>query len=110
MDTGTIAGRIEQDIAKKVSHETIYMWIYRERPDLTQYLPRKQAGRKKRNYVNKSRKTHIPNRVDIDNRPNEANKREEFGHFEADCIRIQERRKQDSIVSNSRQVNSYGKN
>lgn len=81
-----IAGRIEQDIAKKVSHETIYMWIYRERPDLTQYLPRKQAGRKKRNYVNKSRKTHIPNRVDIDNRPNEANKREEFGHFEADCI------------------------
>jgi transposase, IS30 family len=81
-----IAGRIEQDIGKKVSHETIYMWIYRERPEFTQYLPRKQAGRKKRNYVNKSRKVRIPNRIDIDQRPKEANQREEFGHFEADTI------------------------
>jgi IS30 family transposase len=81
-----ISGRIFQDIGKKVSHETIYMWIYRERPDLTEYLPRKQAGRKKRNYVKKSRKVHIPNRTDIDKRPKEANNREEFGHFEADCI------------------------
>ena len=81
-----IAGRIFQDISKKVSHETIYMWIYRERPDLTEYLPRKQAGRKKRNYANKSRKVHIPNRTDIDLRPKEADQREIFGHFEADTI------------------------
>jgi transposase, IS30 family len=81
-----ISGRIELDIDKKVSHETIYMWIYRERPDLTEYLPRKQTGRKKRNYVNKSRKIHIPNRTDIDLRPKEAEQREVFGHFEADTI------------------------
>ena len=81
-----VAGRMFQDIGKKVSHETIYMWIYRERPDLTEYLPRKQAGRKKRNYVNKSRKVHIPNRTDIDKRPKEADQRKIFGHFEADTI------------------------
>lgn len=81
-----ISGRIEIDTDKKVSHETIYMWIYRERPDLTEYLPRKQAGRKKRNYVNKSRKIHIPNRTDIDQRPKEADQRKVFGHFEADTI------------------------
>lgn len=81
-----ISGRIELDIGKQVSHETIYMWIYRDRPEFTQYLPRRQAGRKRRNYVNKSRRVHIPNRVDIDNRPKAANNREEFGHFEADCI------------------------
>lgn len=81
-----IAGRIFHDIGKKVSHETIYMWIYRERPDLTAYLPRKQSGRKKRNYVNKSRKVHIPNRTDIDKRPKEADQRKVVGHFEADTI------------------------
>ena len=34
----------------------------------------------------KRRKSHIPNRVDIDERPQEANERLEFGHFESDCV------------------------
>jgi len=69
MDTRTGSRKNISGYWQKVSHETIYMWIYRERHDLTQYLPRKQAGRKKRNCVNKSRKIHIPNRTDIDLRP-----------------------------------------
>ena len=81
-----IAGRIFLDIGKKISHETIYMCIYRERPSLTRYLTRKQIVRKSRNHIRKSRKTRIPNRIDIDNRPQKANERKKFGHFEADTI------------------------
>jgi len=81
-----ISGRIDIDLSISVSHETIYMWIYKERPDLTEYLTRKQPGRKPRSKHRKSKKTLIPNRIDIDQRPIEANTRKEFGHFEADCI------------------------
>ncbi len=81
-----IAGRMEKDIGKKVSHEAIYMFVYKKMPELTEFLTRKHLGRKTRRVVKSSRITRIPNRIDIDLRPQEANRREEFGHFEADCV------------------------
>lgn len=81
-----ISARMKLELGKSVSYETIYMWIYCEKSELTKYLTRKHSGRKKRNYLRKSKKTHIPNRIAIETRPVEANKRQEFGHFEADTI------------------------
>src|SRR5208337_4391260 len=57
-----ISGRMKIELGKSVSHETIYMFIYKEKPELTPYLTRKQPGRKKRKYVRKTKKTNIPNR------------------------------------------------
>jgi IS30 family transposase len=50
------------------------------------YLTRKRIGRKPRSNKRKTKRTLIPNRIDIDERPQEANERKEFGHFEADTI------------------------
>jgi IS30 family transposase len=81
-----ISKRIMIDLGVSVSHETIYIWVYKEKNDLTVYLTRKHIGRKPRSKHRKSKRTLIPNRIDIDLRPPEANTRKEFGHFEADCI------------------------
>ena len=81
-----ISARMKMELGKAVSHETIYMWIYREKPELTKYLTRKHPRRKARKYVRKTKKSHIPNRISIESRPENANQRKEFGHFESDCI------------------------
>ena len=57
-----------------------------ENPELSQYLPRKHPGKKPRSKNKKTERTLIPNRTGIEERPEEANERKEFGHFEADTI------------------------
>ena len=89
-----IAGRLRTKYSFKIYHETIYKFIYATHNELhlTQYLQRRKLGRvprdirkhNKRSYVGTGK--NIPNRVDIDLRPIEANLRLEFGHFEADSI------------------------
>ena len=89
-----IAGRLRTKYSFKIHHETIYKFIYATHNELhlTQYLQRRRLGRvprdirkhNKRSYVGTGK--NIPNRVDIDLRPIEANLRLEFGHFEADSI------------------------
>ncbi len=81
-----ISNKIEADIGFSVSHEAIYQFIYYGRNDLAVFLTRKQLGRKPRSKKRKIKRTNIPNRIDIDERPQEANERKEFGHFEADTI------------------------
>ena len=81
-----ISNKIEEEIGESVSHETIYQFIYNGRNDLAVYLTRKRPGRKPRSNKRKTKKTPIPNRIDIDQRPEEADERKEFGHFEADTI------------------------
>lgn len=81
-----ISNKIEEDIGLSISYEAIYQFIYKGRNDLSVYLTRKHLGRKPRSNKRKTKKTHIPNRIDIDERPQEANERKEFGHFEADTI------------------------
>lgn len=89
-----IAGRLRTKYGFKIYHETIYKFIYSTNNELqlTQYLLRRKFGRvprdirkhNKRKYIGTGK--NIPNRVDIDLRPIEANLRLEFGHFEADSI------------------------
>lgn len=81
-----ISNTMAEDIGLTASHEAIYQFVYKERNDLTVFLTRKQLGRKPRKKGRKSKRNLIPNRIDIDKRPIEANERKEFGHFEGDTI------------------------
>ena len=70
----------------KISHESIYLYIYKKRPDLVQYLPRAHKKRFKRVPKSNKKNNRIPNRISIDQRPEEINNRTEFGHWESDAI------------------------
>ena len=76
---------IEQDIGFKIGKDAIYEFIYRFRLEWIEYLKRKHKWRNKMK-KNKAKKEIIPNRINITERPIEANLRLEFGHFEADTI------------------------
>jgi transposase, IS30 family len=67
----------------KVSHESIYTWIYNQEDDLYLKLPRRKKKRGLRPQRNKSK---IPNRVSIDERPQHINDRSELGHYEGDLM------------------------
>lgn len=74
----------------QVSHETIYAWIYNQPKNdegkyWYEYLRRKQKKRKKQKGRTVHR-SHIPDRVSISQRPEVANNRTEFGHWEGDSI------------------------
>ena len=82
-----IAGELASSSKKfKISHESIYLYIYKKRPDLVQYLPRAHRKRFKRIPKSNKKTSRIPNRISIDQRPNEINNRSEFGHWESDAI------------------------
>jgi len=82
-----ISGFLAFDPKKlKISHESIYLYIYKKRPDLVQYLPRAHKKRFKRVPKSNKKNNRIPNRISIDQRPDEINNRTEFGHWESDAI------------------------
>jgi len=81
-----ISKRIEADTGFSIGKDYIYTFVYKEMPELTKYLTREHSGRKPHSKNKKTDRTLIPNRTGIEQRPKEANKREEFGHFEADTI------------------------
>ena len=80
-----IAGRMKiEKFELKVSHETIYQYVY-------SYLGRKQRlyqylmlARPKRQLKYSRRKRILPDIYKISNRPEYINNRSEFGHFEGD--------------------------
>lgn len=85
-----ISGRLPIDKkGSSICTETIYQYIYAQKKhphqNLKLYLKnshfkrREKAGRK-------VRKVLIPDRVWIDQRPNEINSRQDFGHFEMDLV------------------------
>ena len=73
-----------------LSHETLYIYIYSPKRNLSQFLLRRKFGRISKNKGERPKRIgtgkNIPNRIDISERPIEANNRSEFGHFEADSI------------------------
>lgn len=82
-----IAGRLNHDLkGVRISHEAIYQFLYTEAPHLAQFLARRHKKRMKRWHTNKHRKSHIPQRVSIDERPAIVESRRQFGHWEADTI------------------------
>ena len=82
-----IAGRLKlKSQSLTASHESIYRWIYEKRTDLIGYLPRRHKQRQKKGHSRKHRKSHIPNRISLSERPTAVNQRKEFGHWEADTM------------------------
>ena len=76
---------IERDIGLKIGKDAIYEYIYRFMYDeWFKFLTRKKKYNYKKNKGKK--KVTIKNKVNISERPEEANQRQEFGHFEADTI------------------------
>lgn len=86
-----IAGRIGQEIrGASISHEAIYQYIYHpnteRREELIGQLVRGHRKRKKKGIGRKERKTRIPNRVPIEERPVSADNRSRYGHWEGDSL------------------------
>ena len=80
-----ISGRMKlENFSVKISHETIYQYIYSyqgQKQKLYQYL---MLGRTKRQLKYSRRRRCIPAVYKISNRPEYINNRSEFGHFEGD--------------------------
>lgn len=87
-----IAGRLKRKAENAaVSHETIYQFIYAKENKplrLWEFL-RKRYPRRRKKYdrkVKRGKILEIPNRIKIDQRPEEANHRTKIGHWETDLI------------------------
>ena len=89
-----IAGRLRLEGSEhKVSHESIYRYIYRPkvRPRrLYRYLPRAKAYRGRRYF--KRRRQPIPGRRSIHERGQAIDGRGQFGHWEGDLLQFRSQR------------------
>jgi len=103
-----ISGRLKLEISlglktrkDYIGYETIYKIVYEsdfgKREKLCQYLRRGKKHRTKQ-YGRKSKKTLIPNRVSIDDRPQIVNLRERVGDWEADSIIYPNKKAINSLV------------
>ena len=82
-----ITGRICLDYPElSISHEAIYQYLYIKAKPLIVYLARRHRRRYKRPACRKHQSLRIPHRISIDQRPQEINQRQSFGHWEADSI------------------------
>ncbi len=86
-----IAGRIGlEHSGLGISHEAIYQYIYHPktegRAELIGHLVRGHRKRKSKGIGRKERKTKIPNRIPIEQRPLSVEKRSRFGHWEGDSL------------------------
>ena len=82
-----ISGRMPIELpGKSVSPETIYLFIYKEAPAYRCCLPRHHMKRRLKGQRKTHSKSHIPNRISIDDRPKEVDEREQVGHFESDIM------------------------
>ena len=84
-----ISHLLQERFCEKVSHETLYIYIYSSPKGLKKYLLRRKQGRKSKknnrfSYIGIGK--NIPNRIDIDLRDELANQSADFGYFEADTI------------------------
>ena len=81
---------LKERFQESVSHETLYIYIYSPKRNLSQFLLRRKFGRIHKSNGERPKRIgtgkNIPNRIDISERPIEADNRSEFGHFEADSI------------------------
>lgn len=83
-----IAGRIK-NVDKHipyVSYEAIYKWLYSAYGQKYCYLLPSQRFKPRKRRNKKTERSLIPNRIGIEERPQGANDRSEFGHFETDTI------------------------
>lgn len=97
-----IEGRLRKKFGKTViNHETIYNFIYESEIGKQHKLYEYLRNGKKRRTKQKGRRTKkslIPNRVWIDERPEEANERKVFGHLETDSVHYREKQAVNTTV------------
>jgi IS30 family transposase len=87
-----IAARLKldfpDDAQMRISHETIYRWIYldsRNKGDLHRHLRRRHKYRRRQKRYGSGRR-FIPGRISIDQRPSIVDTRERFGDWEGDTL------------------------
>lgn len=87
-----IAARLRLDFPEneqmRISHETIYRWIYHDasqRGQLHKHLRRRHKKRRRQKRYGSGRR-FIPGRVSIDQRPDIVGTRERFGDWEGDTV------------------------
>ena len=103
-----IAGRLKLTHKRTIiSHETIYVWIYEERPDFKKYL-RSKKGRYRRKRGTKAReaKRERAKVKRIDERPPEVDLRTRIGDWEGDTVIGGE--KTTRIATNVERYSGYG--
>jgi IS30 family transposase len=84
-----ISGRLKQEGQESVCHETIYQQVLADKQTggkLYLHLRRHPKKYRKRYGVKTGSCSGIPNRVDIEARPEAANQRERLGDWEADTM------------------------
>lgn len=83
-----IAGRLKKAFGHTVvCHETIYAWIYTERPELKMYLRCKKGKyRRKRGTKQREKAREQAKKTRIDKRPSVVEKRSRIGDWEGDTI------------------------
>lgn len=69
-----------------ISSKGIYKWLYSNRGQQYCHLLTKQRYEPKKHNAKKNKQQMIPNRIGIEKRNQEANKRSELGHFEEDTV------------------------
>lgn len=97
-----IAGRLKKHNGRTIiCHETIYQFVYLsdygKKESLYQYLRRGKKHRTKY-YGRRSQKETIPNRIFIDERPEEVAQRADIGHWEGDSIIYKDKQAINSLV------------
>lgn len=85
-----ISGRLRlvSGSSARLSHETIYQYVYSQEgqdQQLARHLPERRRKRRPR-YARKPRSLVFPTECAIRNRPETINSRSEFGHWEADLM------------------------
>lgn len=81
-----ISGRIKIDLpGYSISHECIYQHIYDNPLELCSYLPSRRPYRRAKG-PRRIKKSKIPNRLSILERPEQIEQRTEIGHWESDSI------------------------
>lgn len=86
-----IAGRIRLDLhGSSISHEAIYQYVYQldepKRSEYIKYLCLSHRRRRKRSSTKGQRKSCIPNRISIEERPAAVEGRQQSGHWEGDSM------------------------
>lgn len=82
-----------------ISSKGIYKWLYSVWGQRYCHLLPKKRFKPKRRRAKKTPRVMIPNRIDIDLRPKEANERSELGHAETDTMVSGKRHKSTAAVS-----------
>jgi transposase, IS30 family len=81
-----ISGRLKAQGRESVSHEAIYQWIYADARDMIPFLVRARRRRLRRSQFKKQKRSKIPSRTPISERPASIELRDVPGHWEADTI------------------------